>query len=84
MFETVGILFFISKCWPFIVTKKEIKNWNYSCLKMAAAWRWQPRLITELNQRFLISEIRKVRRVEISNLDVMSNAFSTYTNPKVF
>lgn len=48
------------------------------------ASRWQSRLITELNQGFFNVEIRKVRKVKISNSDVMSTAFSTYPNPKAF
>lgn len=39
---------------------------------------------TELNKNFLISEIRKVRKVKMSNLDVMTTAFSTYPNLKGF
>lgn len=48
------------------------------------ASRWQSRLITELNQGFFNVEIRKVRKVKISNSDVMSTACSTYPNPKAF
>lgn len=63
----------------FYYDQKRNQNVEYT-----AASRWQSRLITELNQGFFNVEIRKVRKVKISNSDVMSIAFSTYPNPKAF